>query len=238
MRGLRVRMAARMAALLVVAVGLDCLHTAASEKVMVRCCDLWDAMSQFVAVSTGETIYCPASSCKSTPHILKIIKNMVPALTDETGTDMYSFEHSDMFASNAVANVLAFSILGRVCADDRSTSGDGRDFLQFNTDTQTLRVRRRGCEYEKTMYSTLLFLCIAVLSFLIVFGIVTREARASSARASSKDTPLPQTHPNDTSHTPPPKSGDDDASGGQAAQIYRARHTGVTGVKYRPLPLL
>jgi hypothetical protein len=147
---------------------------ASAEKVSVACCDLWHATTQFVHVSTGERLVCPESSCKTDPVVSKIVKNMVPALTDDGGPTWFSFDHADMFASERVADVLAYSILGRVCADDRSLSGDGRDFLQFNTDSHTIRVRRKGCEYEKFMYSFLLTLCVIVLSFVVVVGIITR----------------------------------------------------------------
>jgi hypothetical protein len=161
-------------------------------------------------------------TCKQQAVIENIVKNMVPPLEhdDDPATgEWYRFDHADMFASDKMADVLAFSILGRVCANDRSNSGDGGDYLQFSTVTRTLGVRRRGCEYEKVMYSSLLSVCIIALSFLITLGVLSRPANAAPGANATQAANTMERSVLPDAHT----------DFGDAAPVLR------TGVKYRPL---
>ena len=162
---------------------IDITH---AEVVKIKCCDLWKAVTEFIAVSTGEELQskCPVP-CRSHPAINRIVNTMVPTIAYGSEDDVFEVEGSDILMPDKVSDVLVWSILGRLCSVEKYGSNHA-DFLQFNTVSQTISLRRTGCEYQKTVYSSLLGFCAVVLTFIILSGIVSGPVNVTPTNNQSK----------------------------------------------------
>ena len=88
---------------------------------------------------------------------------------------------TSILTSPQLSVVLAWSNLGRLCAVHKLTSNHA-DFLEFHTGSQTLHIRRSGCEYQKIMYATILGFCIVIISFVLAVGILKRPVDVHEER--------------------------------------------------------
>ena len=109
-----------------------------------------------------------------------------PRLHEHADPDLWYFERDEMYAADAVANVLAWSVVGRLCAVGTHGSTP-KNFLQINTGMQTISVRQTGCEYQRTVYSTLLMFCTAALAFVLFLGLYSPH---EPPRESKGDQPI------------------------------------------------
>lgn len=155
------------------------IHVSSAEKLFIECCDIWTSVNQFIAVKTGEDISpCPVP-CKTYPGIAKFVMNISPMLRhhdDALNGSTYFIPHEDIFPSNKVSDVLAWSIVGRLCSTHPSDQQVEGKYIQFEPSTGDISVVHAGCEYQRSMYSTLLSLCIILVIFLLT-SIVARKPK-------------------------------------------------------------
>jgi hypothetical protein len=171
MRRAAMRRAAMWRAASAAAAALLASVSANHTRVDVSCCALWRAMQQFVAVSTGESYETCPRPCKTNAVMTAFAQSLgPPRLHAHADPDLWYFERDEMYAPDSVANVLAWSVVGRLCAVG-THGATPKNFLQINTGMQTISVRRTGCEYERTVYSTLLMFCTAALAFVLFLGL-------------------------------------------------------------------
>lgn len=149
------------------------MSTVRASSIEIQCCDLWYSVTRFVSVSTGESIHrnCP-TPCTEDPTIMVIVKNVYPSLK-QTSNGTYSVNTEEIFTSTHVSEIIAWSIIGRLCSVHDKKSNHA-EYLEFNMGSQTLSLRKSGCEYHKVMYSTLLGFCIVILTFVLIVGILSR----------------------------------------------------------------
>lgn len=193
----------RIAVLLAVMVASSVEYTDAAS-VKINCCELWDTVAKFIAVSTGEELShkCP-HPCMTHPAINRIVNIMMPALTHGEDPEAFEVESDEILVPGKISEVLVWSILGRLCSIEKYGSNHA-DFLQFNTASQTISVRRTGCEYQKTIYSTLLGFCAVVLTFIILTGVSTEyPKKPQQPEAPSTESTPPVNQPQ---HQPDPPS--------------------------------
>lgn len=96
------------------------------------------------------------------------------AVTQDRENDKYSIDATYLLTSRHLSDVLAWSILGRMYAVHKYGTNHA-DLLEFHTRSQTLSIRRSGCEYQKGMYSTLFGFCIVMLTFVLAVGILSKK---------------------------------------------------------------
>ena len=174
---------------LVLSAVISTLHATRAENLHIKCCDIWSAVNQFVVVSTGEDIMpCPVP-CKTFPAIAKFVMNISPMLKhldDAHNGSTYYIPHEDIFPSDKVSDVLAWSIVGRLCSTHPSDEQLDGKFMQFEPSTGAISVVRAGCEYQRSMYSTLLGLCIIIIIFILT-SIAARKSVEIEIEVKSTD---------------------------------------------------
>lgn len=159
-------------------------QTVQAERLYIECCDLWTAVSKFVAVSTGEDgSVCPVP-CKTYSLVRKFVKNISPMLQDFddplNGTTYY-VAHEDIFPSQKVSDVLAWSILGRLCSTHNTEKQEQGKYIQFEPSTGVMSIIHAGCEYQRSIYSTLMSLCIIVILFILTGMTIRKSADEKKA---------------------------------------------------------
>ena len=103
--------------------------------------------------------------------IRKFVQNISPILQDfddPRNGSTYYIAHEDIFPSEKVSDVLAWSIVGRLCSTHKTEKQEQGKCLQFESSTGALSIIHAGCEYQRSIYSTLLSLCIVVILFILI----------------------------------------------------------------------
>lgn len=178
-------------------------QTVQAERLYIECCDLWKAVSKFVVVSTGEdAAVCPVP-CKTYSMVRKFVKNISPMLQDFddplNGTTYY-VAHEDIFPSQKVSDVLAWSILGRLCSTHNTGKQEQGKYIQFEPSTGVLSIIHAGCEYQRSIYSTLMSLCIIVILFILTGMTIRKSIDEKKALTQRSQGPSPP-HEDTLTHT-------------------------------------
>lgn len=164
------------------------IHSVHTENLYIKCCDIWTAVHKFVRVSTSENAApCPVP-CKTYPAISKFIMNISPRIQhhdDARNGSWYYVAQKDIFSSEAVSDVLAWSIIGRMCSAQGTKQEQGK-FMQFDPGTGEISIVHAGCEYQRSLYSTMLGLCIVVIIFTMAGLVVKKTPETNSTQL--KDT--------------------------------------------------
>ena len=142
---------------------------------LIQCCHVYSSIMQFVIVTTANVPdnFCP-TDCKNDHIIVKITKTLYPLLGDGPDHKTFALNTSQLMSSQILSNMLAWSVIGRLSAVEKFGNNHG-DYLEFDTGTQSLKLRRTGCEFQKIMYSTLLGMTTVLLSFLVISGIMSNK---------------------------------------------------------------
>lgn len=145
-----------------------------NELISIECCHIYASTMQFVSITTAESEegFCPRD-CKKDSMIAKITKNLYPLLEEGSDASTFTLNTTQLMNSEVLSNFLAWSVVGRLSAVEKFGKNHA-DYLQFDTGSKTLVLRRTGCEFQKVMYATLLGLTTIMLSFLIVSGLLSR----------------------------------------------------------------
>jgi len=145
-----------------------------TDLISIECCHIYASTMQFISMTTAESDggFCP-QDCKRDGMIVKITKNLYPLLEEGSDASTFTLNTTQLMNSGVLSNFLAWSVVGRLSAVEKFGQNHA-DYLQFDTGSKTLMLRRTGCEFQKVMYATLLGLTTIMLSFLIISGLLSR----------------------------------------------------------------
>lgn len=166
-------------------------HTVASSTtVEVDCCVLLSRLHMFVAFETDTRApVCDAVSCKNS-RLMQLFQhetNTHLATRAEDSRIQFTVPATDdaMFA-----DILVWAFIGRHYT--ANIEGDHTHFL-FNPATQTMTAKTPKCEFQKPVYTILLFVSILLLIFSLVLQNLkhieeTRDAATARTAIQSRDT--------------------------------------------------
>lgn len=183
-----------------------------NSTIEMSCCSLWTSLTPFIKETTGIALdKCPSTkefptACMEHVLMQRIVGSTHPRLMVPSNTvDTYLVNTDIFFSGNGISRMLAWSFIGRTCAEDRHTQVPTY-YLEFNLMQQTLSLTRTGCEYEKILFTSMLGICIILLIFVMVVPLMF-ERRAldedddTTRPLTSSTTPSTTTNTTHTVHS-------------------------------------
>ena len=153
------RLGGYVTVMLLLATLSDC-HNDTHAHIGIDCCSLMDSMQRFIALETNPVMHCHPETCMAS--------SLVKLFVQETDTQMElqrqptRIELTIPAEDNRFTEMLVWALIGRHYA--ANLAGDHTHFI-FNTATQTLTAKMPKCEFQKPIYTILLFVSIISLIF-------------------------------------------------------------------------
>lgn len=140
-----------------------------------HCCDVLTELHKFVR-ERDENDCSTDANCNSLPIMLEFVKQTNSLL--ESNSVQVNGSHL-MFSipteNEHLYKLLVYSFLGRILHEEQSKSADynTNKWMMFDSNTRTFQFQQSMCDFNKTIYTTLVLASISLLMFFIGVQVVT-----------------------------------------------------------------
>ena len=184
------RLGGYVTVMLLLATLSDC-HNDTHAHIGIDCCSLMDSMQRFIALETNPVMHCHPETCMAS--------SLVKLFVQETDTQMELQRQPTSIVltipaeDNRFTEMLVWALIGRHYA--ANLAGDHTHFI-FNTATQTLTAKMPKCEFQKPIYTILLFVSI----ILLIFSLVLQNLKKKEQQPPGLTAALPSSATNMSTH--------------------------------------
>lgn len=138
-----------------------------ANVIVVSCQELCDSFTHFMPSATDNAHNCKTTQCGSSriTFMTKRIEQLHAGLMVVDGNDV----RVNLNKTNALADLLVLSILGRVVTqeNDLKNVGDNIVYYKYDENEDGIRPVYGNCSFQKTMYVTLLIITIGILVVIL-----------------------------------------------------------------------
>jgi hypothetical protein len=152
----------------------------------VSCCRAFEALAAMAVERSGSSL--PADACRAAGARcgdLKLVREFVEQSRAVLGRDGVQMEAGTLRLTlpedaEAALGLLAWAFLGRVVAlPSAGAASQQKVLLEYEIHSNSLRVKRDACEFDKGVHSAMVLASVALLVFFISMTVVER-ARPST----------------------------------------------------------
>lgn len=156
-------------------------------SIAMECEQLWNGLLEVIPEATGMTPSATAAPCLERALVAQARHALVDGATlEDTGNNTVVLR----VPSAKMVALVVWSITGRACT--QSGSGDNDlAILEFEATQGRLRPRKPRCEFERSLYSSMLLVTVVLIVYLVVrpaeveAGAEAEEVAAGAKGASS-----------------------------------------------------
>lgn len=139
---------------------------------IVSCRDLCHSFTHFMPSATDNAHNCDKTRCGSSriTFMTKRIEQLHAGLMVVDGDDVrVNLTKTDASKTDALADLLVLSILGRVVTQENNLKnvGDNIVYYKYDENEDGIRPVYGNCSFQKTMYVTLLIITIGILVVIL-----------------------------------------------------------------------
>lgn len=159
----------------------------------VSCCRAFEALAAMTVERSGSSL--PGDACRAGGGRcadLKLIREFVEQSRAVLGSANVQLDAAALRMTlpgdaEAALELLAWAFLGRVVAlPSPGAAGQQKVLLEYEVHSNSLRVKRDSCEFDKSLHSAMVLASVALLVFFISMTVVERARGASATGLSTQ----------------------------------------------------
>ena len=151
----------------------------------VSCCQVYKALSKIIVERTGsifseQTCQEDQRDCMKHPMIQRFVnesRDIVPQHMLKIGEDNIQFHIESDDSKASILVLMVFAFVGKTIQTPSTTSGMNKISVSLKYDTQTgkIMIERDSCEFDKTLYSSMVLGSVTLLIFFISAMVIEKK---------------------------------------------------------------